>query len=197
MDNEVKDPTDQPTESTTEVEKPNNSEALDRKNRELLGKLKAEKQKRQEFEDRLAAIEQEKLESEGKYVDAYKKTKEQLELAEKRNKEVINGFRFRAIESAITNKALEAGCKKPNAILRLLDNDDKSLIEVDDSYNVDSTTLSPIMDKMREEYPELFQKTSPAVKDVPPTRDIAPPNEKELTEEEILEGYVKDLDSRK
>lgn len=197
MSTEVNDPTDQPTEPTATEEKPNNSEALDRKNRELLGKLRAEKEKRKQFEDRLSAIEQEKLESEGKYVDAYKKTKEQLERIEKEKKDLQNGFRFRAIDSAITNKALGAGCKKPKAILRLLEKDDKALIEVDDNYNVDESTLSPIMDRMKEEYPELFEKTSTAVKDVAPTREIAPQKGKEQTEEEILEDYLKDIDSRK
>lgn len=194
---EANDSADQTTEAAPKVEKPNNIELMERKNRELLTELKSERDKRKSFEDRLSQIEQEKLESQGKYQDINKQLKERMAQVEKEKESAIKRFKLNAIESAITTKALEVGCKKPKAVLKLLEDQDKALIEVDDSYQVDGTTLSPILDRMKEEYPEFFEKTSPSVKDVTPSREPIPTNEKEKTEEEILEDYLKDIESRK
>lgn len=193
MSEESTAPTEQTAESTTEAEKkPNNIDALERKNRELLGKLKSEKEKREEFASRLDKIEQERLESQGKYQDINKTLKEKLESAEKEKKSQIDRFRFQVIDQELSRAALESGCKKPEAVLKLLEREEKEMIQIDDSFKVDRESMAPIIDRVKEEYPMFFEKTSVPAKDVPPTREI-PRQEKEKTEEQLLEEYVNGL----
>jgi hypothetical protein len=183
-------PTEQTTNPTDSVVKPNNIEALENKNRELLGKMKAEREKRDELEKRLDAIEQEKLESQGKYQDINKSLKERLAAIEKEKQDAVNKFRFNAIDSSLKQAALEAGCERPDAVLKLLEDQEKAEIQVDENYRVDKTTVNPILERMKAEYPMLFKKTSIPVKDFPPTGIM--PTEKK-TEEDILSDYIKGL----
>lgn len=183
-------PTEQATNPTDSVVKPNNIEALENKNRELLGKMKAEREKREELEKRLDAIEQEKLESQGKYQDINKSLKERLSAIEKEKQDAVNRFRFNAIDSSLKQAALEAGCERPDAVLKLLEEQEKAAIQVDENYRVDTTTVNPILERMKAEYPMLFKKTSVPVKDFPPGTQI--PKEK-MTEQELLAQYINGL----
>jgi len=193
MTEETKAPTEQTDESTTKPEaKPNNIDALERKNRELLGKLKSEKEKREEFANRLDKIEQERLESQGKYQDINKTLKERLESAEKDKKDQVDRFRFRVIDQELSRAALENGCKRPEVILRLLEREEKEMIQIDDSFKVSRDSMSPVIDRIKGEYPELFEKVSVATKDIAPTRDI-PSQQQQKTEAELLEEYVNNL----
>lgn len=190
MSEETIVPTEQPVEPTANTEKPNNIEALENKNRELLGKIKSEREKREELAARLDAIEQEKLESQGKYQDINKSLKERLAQIEKEKNDSINKFRLNAINSSLKQAALEAGCEKPEAVLKLLEREEKEMITVDENYMVDNQTVSPILERIKNEYPMLFKKSSVPVKDLTPG---AIPNDKPKTEADMIGEYIKTL----
>lgn len=190
MSEETIVPTEQPVEPTANTEKPNNIEALENKNRELLGKIKSEREKREELAARLDAIEQEKLESQGKYQDINKSLKERLAQIEKEKNDSVNKFRLNAINSSLRQAALEAGCERPDAVLKLLEREEKALIEVDDEYRVDTQTVNPILERIKTDYPMLFRKTSVPVKDVTPGNI---PQDKTRTEADMIGEYIKTL----
>lgn len=192
MSEDTQAPTEPTTTPTATVEKPNNIEALENKNRELLGKIKAEREKREELAARLDAIEQEKLESQGKYQDINKSLKERLAQIEKEKNDTVNRFRFNAVDSSLRQAALEAGCEKPEAVLKLLEREEKEAIQVDENYRVDLQTVNPILERMKAEYPMLFKKSSTPVKDMPPG-GIPPQEAKPKTEHEMLDEYIKKL----
>lgn len=192
MTDVTKDPTDQATIPPESVVKPNNIEALENKNRELIAKMKSEREKREAVEARLDAIEQEKLESQGKYQDINKSLKERLAAVEKEKADTVNRFRFNAVDSSLRQAALEAGCEKPEAVLKLLEREEKEAIQVDENYRVDVQTVSPILERLKTEYPMLFKKTSIPVKDIPPG-GVIPKDEVKMTEQEMLDAYIKTL----
>lgn len=172
-----------------EKDKPNNIEAINRRRAEALNEAKKAKEEARAYKAKLEKIEQDRLEAQGKYQDINKTLKEQLAEQKKQNEETVKRFRLNTIKSAIKTKGLEAGCKKPDVLLRLLEKEEQEAITVDDSFSVDMSSLDPIMDRLKGDYEELFTKTSTPTKDIPPTRHAVEPQSR--TEEEHLVAYLK------
>lgn len=187
-----------PAEQTDQVapEKPNNIDALERKNRELLQEKQKEKQKREELEARLSEIENKKLESEGKYADIAESRKKRVEELEKAIAEKTKTFVSTNLENVVRQQALEMGSKYPDLVLKALDKSDLDMINVDDRFQPDREATKSVLERIKSNYPDLFAKTSPGVKDFPsnPSGE-KPPQEKrkvsEMTLEELKEAYKK------
>lgn len=73
---------------------------------------------------------------------------------EKKVAEVEAKWKPRVINSAASAALLEAGAEKPERLLKLIDHDD---LDVADDGSVDG--LDDEVDRLKEEYPELFKRT--------------------------------------
>jgi chromosome segregation ATPase len=185
------DPADQTALAAPEAEKPNDIARLEQKNRELLAEKKKIAEKAAEHEARLKAIEQEKLESQGKYQDINKTLKEQLSQEKASKEEIKKAFARKTLTSVVQSKARELGAEYPDAVLKLMDKSQIELIGIDDDFNVDSDSVTMALEDLKKTYPSLFRSGSVKVKDVTPTNGMIPKDDKPKTEEEIMQAYCK------
>jgi hypothetical protein len=150
--------------------KPNNIEAIEAKKLEALAEAKRAKDEARELRARLEAIENEKLESQGKYADINKSLKDKLAEREAELNNTKKTYAYNAVTSVIKQKALEMGAINPDKVLKLMDKSDMELITVDDNYNVDLSTVQSVLEKIKKDNEDigLFKKNVPSVKDVNP-----------------------------
>lgn len=164
-------PAEQTSTTASKEEKPNNIEALERKNRELL----EEKKKLQE-----------------KSTEDVKKI---IEQAEKERNEIKKTYAQKALKSGIRQKALELGATKADAVLRLMEKSDLEMIQVDEDFTVDSKGVLMAVERVQKEYPELFTKKSAQPKAIMPNGSGVQTEIKEdinnMSLDELKEHYKK------
>lgn len=171
MSESTNDPADQTTEPAAKVEsKPNNIEAIEAKKMEALAEAKKAKEEARELKSRLEAIENEKLESQGKYADINKSLKEKLADYEKKLETTNKTYAYNTVTSAIKQKALELGAVNADKVIKLMDKSDMELISVDDAYNVDMDAVTSVLEKMKKDHEDisLFKRSVPTTKDATP-----------------------------
>lgn len=171
MSESTNDPADQTTEPAAKVEsKPNNIEAIEAKKMEALAEAKKAKEEARELKAKLEAIENEKLESQGKYADINKSLKEKLSDYEKKLETTNKTYAYNTVTSVIKQKALEMGAVNADKVIKLMDKSDMELISVDESYNVDMDAVSSVLEKMKKDHEDiaLFKKQVPRTKDATP-----------------------------
>lgn len=178
--------------------KPNNIEAIEAKKLELMAEAKRAKEEARELKARLEAIENEKLESQGKYQDINKSLKEKLTEYEKQINETKKKYAYNSVTSVIKQKAAELGAVNPDKVLKFIDKSDMELITVDENFNVDIDTVKMVLEKIKKENEDiaLFKKNVPATKDVNPNPSYfqAPSGDKkisEMTASELADLYKK------
>lgn len=132
---------------------------------ELSGENKKMRLKNAELMARLDAIDKERLEAQGKFQEIAQKEKERAENAEKQLKEVAKKFGSKLLEKAVESEAAKVGCVDTQALLALANVNE---IEVDEEFNIDTTSVKAVIEKMAKEKPYLFQKTAHNPKDLPP-----------------------------
>lgn len=171
MTESTQDPADQTTEPAANVEtKPNDIEKIEAKKMEALAEAKKAKEQARELKAKLEAIENEKLESQGKYADINKSLKEKIAEYEQRLEKTNKTYAYNSVTSAIKQKALEMGAVNPDKVIKLMDKTDMELIGVDESYNVDMDSVVSVLEKMKKENEDiaLFKKSVPKTKDANP-----------------------------
>lgn len=193
---ETKVPAEQVTNPADEVKKPNNIDAIEAKNRELLAEAKKAKERANEYQKKLDAIEQEKLESQGKYSDINKALKAKLSEYEQRLNQTNSSYKNNAISNVVKRKAIELGCEYPDAVLKLVDKSDLDFVEVDENFNVNEDGASRLVESIKNNYPAMFKQKVVNTKDLTPNPShfVEPGSEKsikDMTNEEIEELYRK------
>jgi hypothetical protein len=167
---------------TTQVQNP---EGVLNKNRELLNKLKAEQAKRQEIEDKLNQIEQDRLANAGKKDELIEALKKQLKDKEETFKRTTQSFALKTVRQQVMDAARSMGAEKPELIEKLAD---LSQVGVADDFSVDQDALMLALGKVKEDAPMLFKKAVAAPRDGTPSnfvngqKPIAQMSVKELTE---------------
>ena len=170
-------------EETTQVSDQTTNDSVDqveeKKQKDLVAydtyrKVLGEKKKRDEqlmsMAEKLKALEQKEMEAKGeqqKLIEALRK-----DLAEKdtKLKQVHQNFAWNNLESQLKTFAAKEGCRKPEALVKLMDAVDFEGIEVDDGYQVNGEDLTRVVGKYKGEYPELFAKATPSVDDAVPSK---------------------------
>lgn len=174
-------------ENTTETVK--NPDAVLKKNKELLAKLKEKSDAEQKLREQLELIEQEKLIQAGKkdeYIDLLKK---QLREKEDKLKTVTQTFAYKSVDQQVADAAREMGCTKPEMVKKLAD---LSSVTVNDDFSVDRDALKLALEKVREDLPELFKKVPAAPRDGAPATKVQTPTEiGKMSIKELQEAYTK------
>ena len=161
-------PAEQTSTTASKEEKPNNIEALERKNRELLEEKKKLQEKFNETKSEIEKIREAEMEAQGKYQDINKTLKERLEQTEKERNEIKKTYAQNSLKSVVRQKALELGATKADAVLRLMEKSDLEMIQVDENFNVDPDGALMAVERVQKEYPELFTKKSSPAKAIMP-----------------------------
>ena len=122
-------------------------EALKKKNEELLGEKKKVQGQLGKFEAEKQRAEEERLKAEGK-------TKELLELSEKKNLELAKKFKTRLLDTQVREAARIAGVTDENAFMRLA-GDYESKVQIDDDFNINQESLNGFINGFKEEFKSI------------------------------------------
>jgi hypothetical protein len=158
--------------------------------------VEAEKKARERaqlLEAELNAYKTKELEAQGKYEEITQTLKQQLQEKELALKQERERYAWNTVTGAIKSEAIKHGCKSPEKLIRLFDKTDFETLRAENG-EIDSDSLTRLMDKAKKENDFLF--TSPAIKinDVNP-RGSAPEkpsvkNPKEMTKEELEKAIL-------
>ena len=174
----------------------NNIEAIEAKRLQLLDEKKKISSENAELKARLEAIENDKLESQGKYADINKSLKDKLSEVEKKLQDTTKTYAYASVTSVIKQKALEMGAVNADKVLKLMDKSDLELITIDDNFKPDIDAINMVLEKMKKENEDigLFKRNVPATKDVTPNSSyFQQPKQgsKNKTLAELKEDYKK------
>ena len=121
--------------------------ALEKKNEELLSEKKKVQGQLGKFEAERQKAEEERLKAEGK-------TKELLELSEKKNLELAKKFKTRLLDTQVREAARIAGVTDENAFMRLA-GDYESKVQIDDDFNINQESLNGFINGFKEEFKSI------------------------------------------
>jgi hypothetical protein len=149
-------------------------------------------------QSKLKEIELEKQQKKGNYEGVINSLKEEIKSLKAENTKSKYSFAETQLNSAIKTEALSRGVngKKLDAFLKLIDDNDKGVVELDDSFNVNGDDVKTLVDKNMERYSELFTKKVNIVDGTPNSKPINQPvktkSVSDMTWEEAV-AYAKTL----
>lgn len=151
----------------------------------ILSEPKTERTKRRGIEEKMQAIEAEKLLEQGKlkeYADTYKSRAEKLE---NELKTVKHNYAFTTVKAQIERKASELGCIDPDLLLKAVDLD---RIQVDDAFIVDAQSLGEVLESVRKTKPYLFKQEGQKFRDTTPgAGSSGKPDLSKMTKQQLIE----------
>jgi len=126
--------------------------------RKVLAEKKNTSQKLQEYEQKLKALEEEKLTREGKKDELLETYRQRAEETEKKLKEKEQAWAYSRITSAFKDAAYKKGCRAPEKLWKLLSDEQVNSLEVDDSFNVSDSSLERLLEDSKKENDFLFDR---------------------------------------
>ena len=170
-------------------------EAVLKKNRELLAKLKTEQDRNRENAEKLEALEQEKLAQAGKKDELIDALKKQVKERDDKVKGLTQTFALKSVNAQVLDAARQMGCEKPDIVMKLAD---LSEVTVGEDFSVDQEALKLALGKVRDEVPTLFKKTPAATREaVPGTMVEGSKPLTQMTVKELSDLYTKKALSQK
>lgn len=119
--------------------------------------------------ERLREIELSDQQKKGNYEQVISTLKEEIKNLKNENAKSKYSFASTQLDNAIKNELLSRGVNgaKLDAFLKLVDDNDKSIVELDDRFNVSSDDVKTLVDKNMERYGDLFARPVRVVDGVP------------------------------
>lgn len=199
------------TNQTESVAQPVESGALTVEQTETLSKADASfKRDMLRYKDELAAaknqlqeIEMEKQAKKGNYEGVINSLKEEIKKLQSENKLTKHSFASSKLDDAIKMEASTRGItgKKLDAFLKLIDDNDKGVVEFDERFNVNGDEVKSLVDKSLDRYSEVFAKPVKIVDGTPNSRPISNPANKfdmdKASADEIIAYMLKNKDKLK
>ena len=153
--------------------------------RKSVTEAKNAKEKARQLQDELDAIKNQELQRQGKYEEVIEGLKKQLNETKTSLQKERETFLWSKVESAVSTEAVKQGCTDPKKLIRLLDESDFTLLK-SDGGEIQSETLSQLMEKAKKENGFLFKQPAVRINDTVPggTKPKSKPVS-EMTKEEI------------
>lgn len=133
----------------------------------LLTEKKRRDQENEALRKQLESVHNEKLEAEGNKDEVIANLRAQNQKLESDRETDRNKFRWSKVEARIREEATRRGCTNPDALLKLIDDEDLDKIQVDERFNVDTQSLSSVMDVVQKKNTFVFGKEAKPVRDLP------------------------------
>lgn len=140
--------------------------------KKLLSEKKRRDQENADLKAKIEAFEQSKLESEGKKDEALSAQRKKIKELEERDRQREAKYSWTRVSSQIKERAIQDGCTDASKLIKLLDKEDLSSVDVDEEFKVNSKDLEVLMEKARKENPFLFKSKAAPVSDLPPTNAV-------------------------
>jgi hypothetical protein len=191
-------------ESVGDNSKPIDAKELEKKLIETASEAKKYRQQKALLKQRLEAIEAENeelkkktLETQGNYKSLYEKAKEEKLRLEEKFKTQIGRYALNTIESSVREHLLMAKCQRPDAVLKLCQEQIRSF-ELDENFKPSADDVKSLVEEMQSQFPEWFKQETPNLKDGFPVGKMPTKQAKsiqEMTKEEIMQQLAA-LDKR-
>lgn len=160
-------------------------------------KVLSEKKKlAQELSDMKAkfeAIEQEKLESQGKLKELNENLKKQLAEANEKFKSSVQNFGSKMLKNSFEQEAQKAGCVDPDALYKLVNFEN---VEIAEDFSFNQEQLKSVISDAQKSRGYLFKKDATPAKDVTPNnkqQTNAPTDIYKMKPEELTQLLMKKL----
>lgn len=149
------------------------------------------RQKNADLNKRLAELENEKLKAAGQWEDAYQKTKSERDSLLKEKETIQAKYAFKVVSGQIAQVATELQCVDPSALVKLMSNDGMlDELQVDDDFNVDKSSVKQLLDRAKKQFPYMWGKTAPNIKDATPKTTDTKQDISTLTLDEQIKKFV-------
>lgn len=173
------------TNNETSVEVNKSAEEYAKRVVELSSENKKRRQREQtlqkeleELKNTLTSLQDGQLSEQGKYKDAYDKTKKELETERGKFKTQVQAFAHRMVTNQLERAALTAGCQ-PGQVKDLITlagargllND----LEPDDEFNISDEALKQVLENAQQTWPYFFSRQAPTVKTGTPKTSMEKP----------------------
>lgn len=142
--------------SENQSQKVQNNQAYEDYKRDMF-KYKSEAK---ELRERLQEIELSDQQKKGNFESVISKLKEDLNAEKRRNAELQKTFAEQRLDDAIKTTAASKGLKgaQLDAFIRLIDNEQKGIVEFDERFNVKSDDVNNLVDDHLKRYGEIFNR---------------------------------------
>jgi len=144
---------------------------------------KALKAQMDDMNQRLKALTEERMKEQGNYQEAWQKTKQELESERDARKRERQAYAYKVVTSQLEKEAINAGCISSQALIKIATADGLiNDLEVNDSFEIDQSSLKAAVEKSQQQYQFLFGKPTPSVRDgVPQTTTTKPAQKEDLS----------------
>lgn len=131
--------------------------------------------------EQLKEIELEKQQKNGNLEGVIGSLKDEIKKLKHENASSKLSYAETQLNSSIKEELLSRGVsgKKLDAFIRLVEHEDKSIVELDDKFNVNNEDIKSLVDKNMERYGDLFKKEVKFV-DGTPNNNSSISNEKKI-----------------
>lgn len=166
MDEQTNDLVDQTVKSGASTE---TKETLSKADADYKRDMLKYKDELTALRDQLKEIELEKEQKKGNLEGVIGSLKDEIKHLKADNAKSKYSFAETQLNSAIRQELLGRGVagKKLDAFMKLVDDNDKSIVELDESFNVSNDDVKSLVDKNMERYGDLFAKPVRVVDGVP------------------------------
>lgn len=195
MSNESNSPVGKPEESSGSPE--NKTEKKDNVVKyesfeKLLGEKKSIQEKFQKTQERLQELESKLVEKEQDYEKQAEHWRTKYEETNKQLDETKKTYTWTMITNQIKSKAQDFGCKNPDKLLRLMDDEDLKTLsnEIGEGYKLNNDVLNQVLEKNKKDNYFLFENTTSKIANGTP-KNVEPKASK--TKDDILSEYIKGL----
>lgn len=164
--------------------------------RKVVGQNKKFKSELEKLQEQLSQIQNEKLTAEGKKDELIQSLQEQANEYKSKYAKAIGSFAKTKAYDVITDEAVKMGCQSVSLLKRAVE-DRLDSLDYDDSFTPDRDQVKAIILEIKEQEPVLFSKAGANIANhninPSPTKQIKAKKLSEMTEEELLQHWKKQL----
>lgn len=189
METSIQNPGDSTTTPVGQVELDGKPVAFE-SYKKAVSEAKNAKERARQLEEELRAKENKELEEKGQYQQLVEQMRKELNETKTTLQKERESFLWSKVESAVSTEAVKHGCTDPKKLIRLLDESDFTLLKSENGQ-IQSETLSQLIDKAKKENGFLFKQPAVSINDTVP--GSAKPKGKsisEMTKEEIEQALL-------
>lgn len=195
MSKEDKAPVEQSDDAGGDSEQGKNQTVSFDSYQKLLKEKKTLQSKFSELEEKVSTLTLEKTQAEGNKDEAINSLKKQNDELKGKLDKTTKTFAWTTLTGQIKQEATKQGCKDPEKLIRLMDDEDLRSIEIGENFAIDSSSVKAVIEKSKKENGFLFETSAkpPAAPGKPGNK---PPVEgekslKDMTLAELKAEYLK------
>jgi len=149
----------------------------------------------EETQKQLEALKKQSFESQGNYKALYEEIQGKLQETESKYKTQIGRYALNVVESSVKEQLLMAKCQRPDAILKLCQDNIRSF-ELDEGFKPNPTEVKSLVEEAMKQYPEWFKQETPKFQDAAPIGKMPEKPLAAMSTQELI-AHARELDKHK